>query len=102
MIIKAAKNLDSSYYIPILVLAVILMRHFLIIATFLFASTKTFAYNPFWAHKDKELIATLIKLDKNNPHEIEQYFKRNYHQPVQTAGQTGYLTIRFIINCSFF
>lgn len=37
---------------------------------------------------------------KQHKREIEQYFKRNYHQPVQTAGQTGYLTIRFIINCS--
>jgi hypothetical protein len=37
---------------------------------------------------------------KQHKREIEQYFKRNYHQPAQTAGQTGYLTIRFMINCS--
>ena len=36
---------------------------------------------------------------KQHKREIEQYFKRNY-RPAQTAEQTGYLTIRFIINCS--
>lgn len=37
---------------------------------------------------------------KQHKREIEQYFKRNYRAAVQTADQTGYLTIRFIINCS--
>lgn len=37
---------------------------------------------------------------KQHKREIEQYFKRNYRAVVQTEGQTGYLTIRFIINCS--
>lgn len=37
---------------------------------------------------------------KQHKREIEQYFKRNYDQPVQATGQTGYITIRFIINCS--
>ena len=37
---------------------------------------------------------------KQHKREIEQYFKRNYRPAVQTTEQTGYLTIRFIINCS--
>lgn len=37
---------------------------------------------------------------KQHKREIEQYFKQNYHQPAKTAEQTGYITIRFIINCS--
>jgi hypothetical protein len=37
---------------------------------------------------------------KQHKREIEQYFKRNYHQPAQAARQTGYITVRFIINCS--
>lgn len=61
------------------------MRHFLIIATFLFASTKTFAYNPFWTHIDKKLISTVIKLDKSNPKEVEQYFKNQRIQKSDTA-----------------
>ena len=37
---------------------------------------------------------------KQHKREIEQYLKRNFRPAVQTAGQTGYITIRFIINCS--
>jgi hypothetical protein len=37
---------------------------------------------------------------KQHKREIEQYFKRNYRPAVHTTGQTGFLTIRFIINCS--
>jgi hypothetical protein len=36
---------------------------------------------------------------KQHKREIEQYFKRNYRPAKQTTEQTGYLTIRFIINC---
>jgi hypothetical protein len=37
---------------------------------------------------------------KQHKREIEHYFKSHYHSTVQTDGETGYLTIRFIINCS--
>jgi hypothetical protein len=37
---------------------------------------------------------------KQHKREIEQYFKSRYQPAVQTGDQTGYLTIRFIINCS--
>lgn len=36
---------------------------------------------------------------KQHKREIEHYFKSHY-QPVDIAGGNGYLTIRFIINCS--
>ena len=39
----------------------------------LFCQT-TFAYNPFWVHLDKKLINGIVKLDKNCPQSIEQYF----------------------------
>jgi hypothetical protein len=61
------------------------MRHILIIATFFFASTKTFAYNPFWTHTDKKLISSIINLDKNNPKQIEQYFKTQRIQKSDTT-----------------
>jgi hypothetical protein len=37
---------------------------------------------------------------KQHKREIEHYFKNRYQPTAQTAGETGYLTIRFIINCS--
>ena len=37
---------------------------------------------------------------KQHKREIEHYFKSRFHPIVQSADQTGYLTIRFIINCS--
>jgi len=37
---------------------------------------------------------------RQHKREIEHYFKSRYHPTIQSAGQTGYLTIRFIINCS--
>jgi len=37
---------------------------------------------------------------KQHKREIEHYFKSRYQPSAQTAGETGYLTIRFIINCS--
>jgi len=51
------------------------MRYLLISVMIILVSSKTFAYNPFWALTDKRLISAVIKLDKNNPKEIEQYFK---------------------------
>ncbi|MBO9202174.1 MULTISPECIES: hypothetical protein [Niastella] len=36
---------------------------------------------------------------KQHKREIEHYFKSHYHPTIQTARETGYLTIRFIINC---
>ena len=51
------------------------MRHILIIGTIVLASTATFAYNPFWVHTDKKLIASIINLDKNNPKQVADYFK---------------------------
>jgi hypothetical protein len=61
------------------------MRHLLIIATFLLASAKSFAHNPFWTNTDKKLIAAVINLDKNNPKEIEHYFKSQRIQKSDTA-----------------
>jgi hypothetical protein len=61
------------------------MRHLLIITTFFLASTKTFAYNPFWTHIDKKLISAIINLDKNNPKEVEQYFKNQRIQKNDTT-----------------
>ncbi len=69
-------------------LAVILMRHLLIITIFFFVSTKTFGYNPFWTHIDKKLIYAIIKFDKNNPKEIEQYFKTQRVQKCDTTKDT--------------
>ena len=37
---------------------------------------------------------------KQHKREIEHYFKSNYQPVTDTAGQSGYITIRFIINCS--
>jgi hypothetical protein len=37
---------------------------------------------------------------KQHKREIEHYFKSHYLPAKQTASETGYLTIRFIINCS--
>ena len=37
---------------------------------------------------------------KQHKREIAHYFKSRYQPTAQTVGQTGYLTIRFIINCS--
>lgn len=61
------------------------MRHILIISTFILASIKTFAYNPFWTHTDKKLISAITKLDKTNPKEIEQYFKNQRIQKSDTT-----------------
>jgi hypothetical protein len=48
-------------------------RLFSILIIILFCQT-TFAYNPFWVHLDKKLINGIVKLDKNCPQSIEQYF----------------------------
>ena len=37
---------------------------------------------------------------KEHKREIEHYFKSNYHPGTEREDQSGYLTIRFIINCS--
>ena len=37
---------------------------------------------------------------KQHKRAIEQYFKNKYQPTAQTDDQTGYITIRFIINCS--
>jgi hypothetical protein len=37
---------------------------------------------------------------KQHKREIEQYFKKHYQPTTHTARETGYVTIRFIINCS--
>ncbi|OQP59554.1 hypothetical protein A3860_37205 [Niastella vici] len=37
---------------------------------------------------------------RQHKREIEHYFKSRYQPAVQNAAQTGFLTIRFIINCS--
>jgi len=62
------------------------MRHLLTILTFTFASLKTFAYNPFWTHADKKLIIAITNLDKNNPKEIEQYFKQKRESTKENLG----------------
>lgn len=51
------------------------MKQFILVTTLLLASLKTLAYNPFWIQKDKKLISTLTKINKNNSQDIEQYFK---------------------------
>jgi hypothetical protein len=61
------------------------MRHLLFIATFFLASTKTFAYNPFWTHTDKKLITAVVNLDKYNPKQVEEYFKNQKIQKCDTA-----------------
>jgi hypothetical protein len=61
------------------------MRHLLIIVTFILVSSKTFAYNPFWTLTDKRLISAVTNLDKNNPKEIEQYFKTQRIQKCDTT-----------------
>jgi hypothetical protein len=37
---------------------------------------------------------------KDHKRAIEHYFKSHYHPTAPTTRETGYLTIRFIINCS--
>jgi len=37
---------------------------------------------------------------KQHKREIEHYFKSHYQPGTETADQSGYVTIRFIINCS--
>jgi hypothetical protein len=61
------------------------MRQILIIVTFFSLSTSTYAHNPFWKHTDKKLINAIIRLDKNNPKEIEQFFKRQRIQKIDTT-----------------
>jgi len=61
------------------------MRQILIILTFSLASIQSNAYNPFWINADKKLITAITNLDKNNPKEIEQYFK---NQRIQKCDST--------------
>jgi hypothetical protein len=61
------------------------MRHLLIIATFFLSSSETFAYNPFWTHTDKKLITGVVNLDKSNPKQVEEYFKRQKIQKCDTS-----------------
>lgn len=37
---------------------------------------------------------------KDHKREIVRYFRQRFHPPPGMPGQTGYLTIRFIINCN--
>lgn len=61
------------------------MRHLVFILTLFFASIQTFANNPFWIHSDKKLISAVIKIDKNNPREVEQLFKNQRIQKCDTT-----------------
>ena len=61
------------------------MRNLLYIFILFLASSKTFAYNPFWTHTDKKLITAIVNLDKYNPKQVEQYFKQQKIQKCDTS-----------------
>jgi len=54
------------------------MRSILVILALFISTNHAFAYNPFWTHIDKKLIAGIVSLDKFNPNEVEQYFKKRF------------------------
>ncbi|MBK6522687.1 MAG: hypothetical protein IPG08_10300 [Sphingobacteriaceae bacterium] len=58
--------------------------------TFLVSSIK--GHNPFWVHMDKVLIRKVTHLDKNNPKEIEAFFKSRSveNNPLHTTEDLGF------------
>ncbi|TAE68146.1 MAG: hypothetical protein EAZ85_14480 [Bacteroidetes bacterium] len=61
------------------------MKQFIFILTFFFVVHTTFSYNPFWVRIDKKLIKNIVKLDKNSPKTVEQYFKTQKIQKCDTT-----------------
>lgn len=62
-----------------------MMRPQMALVTLLIFVQTASAYNPFWVHKDKKLIKSIVQLDKSNPLAVEQYFRTQKIQKCDTA-----------------
>lgn len=56
-----------------------------IFAITLFLNQQVYAYNPFWILQDRKLIKAVVNLDKNDPYQVEHYFKTQRIQKADTT-----------------
>lgn len=66
------------------------MQKYLIIVIIALCSNAASAHNPFWVAKDKKIITRLVRVDKSNPEDVEQFFFRFTERNTPLQQQLGF------------